>query len=242
MIHKKRKKMKAHFYTITFLVCLFVGLIHNAMEYAPLLSEQNNKQKESIMIRTLFDATHRSKRHIAEKKRSQAQIVKQIELIFNNSSLSVEKLNSITSDHSKHTLLQEMVYLLLPKPVKVFLLQGVNPKTKGVSQISPLDMLDKYKICSLFKRKKFGKTELSSLFYSTRFMECYDWIFKGEKCWDHRKQCEFCKELHGASNYMEKRNKNESCEHCEGCFLCENRLKKPKIVKCKRRVSLKEKL
>lgn len=221
--------MKAYFYTVIFLVCSFAGLIHNAMERDPLLNKKNEQPAEAnIMIRNLFNATYISKRDIAKKK-LQKDILKEIRLIFNDSFLTIKTLDSVTSKHSKRTLLQEMVYLLLPEPVKLLLLRGVNPKTKGVSEVSPFDMLNTYKISSLFKRKKFsGKSRSLKLPYSVRFAECYNLIVKGEECWNHREQCKLCG-IH-VSNNTKKQNNNKNCKHRKGCFLCRDRLKKVKKV------------
>ncbi len=232
--------MKSHFYTIIFLVCSLVGLRNNAMEETNMLLSDENKQnkrvEKNIMIQNIFNATHGSKRYIIKNSNiSQGLIVRDIRSIFNSSLLPVETLSSVTSQHSKYTLLQEMVYFLLPWPVEVLLLYGVDPKIKGASRISPFEMLSRYKVSGRFKKKNFGirKNRISNLSYSVRFAQCHDRIVKGEECWDHRKQCEFCNKLHGESNYMGKQNNNKNCEHCEGCFLCKNRLKKSKIVKKK---------
>ncbi len=261
--------MKSNFSIIIFLVCSLVGLRNNAMEETDLLLSGETKESVStkiIMLQTFFNSINKLKKVLTKQKfgikakingnrvifdltdfltmRYEKSLDAHIKLIFDKKSYGEKNLGAVKSPYSGRTSLQEMTYLLLPDQLKLLLLRGVNPKDKGKSDTTPHNMLMSRKISNRLKKRGRMRT----LYSSERFVKCCYLLEQSEQCWDHRKQCEFCNKLHGTSNYIEigrkkliLKNKIESCEHCKGCFLCENRLKKVKNLKCKRCVSRKRK-
>jgi len=235
--------MKTHFYVIIFLTCSLIGLRNNAMEdddhkdnYKTTLLEysddatKQNTYMNGIVQKTL-DVMFLLKDRLRDNPpKTQINFRGMVNLIVRNPLFESECLNYVSNSSPHMSLLQIATLYKQDIVIKKLLVEGADPRIKGKHSKNSLEMINKNTFCvnkkqSSSRWKKSHEKSNITMYDARRALKCYIWIKTGEKCCNHRDDCDNCKKFYG-----EKQSKSiPSCKHREKCKICTYRLKSKEL-------------